>query len=489
MKGKIKELIAASEALLKEAEQAVLADDLELSKSKREEAQTLFAKANELKQNLDASTELGELSVPEEEPKKPAPTSEKTEKSEPARLPFDYADGGDDEPQDDFDKSVYSIRYGSEDAAVNAVIKDVYGSEYYDNREKQQQAFVKYIRGGESRLNTEEYQLLKTIILMPDTMRNEITAGASVKDLKASTLIEANNELGGFTVPEDYRQEIISRLSGLTVVRPRARVVSTVRDAAEWPKLQGGDDLYTSAVRVTWIDETPSDENVAATNPTFGMIRVPVHTVMARVDLSRNLLEDSAFNLLDVLADLFAEAMAIDEDAQFLTGTGAGRPEGILGARAGAEEIPVAGIATVDTGASSTITADGLFDLAYGLAAQYRGNAAFIGARLTHRDVRKLKDSQNQYLWAPGLAPGEPSQLLGNPFLESENMPAIGIEKYPLLYGDLRGYLVVDRVGMAIERAVDTGTIGTNTTAIFARRRLGGKVIEPWRFQAHQVSA
>jgi len=290
-------------------------------------------------------------------------------------------------------------------------------------------------------------------------------------------------------VPEDYRVEIIKQMMGLTIVRPRARVVTTSRDAAEWPKLEGGNNVYTSAVRVTWIDEVPSSATGAETNPTFGMFRIPVNTVMARTNLSRNLVEDSAFNLLQVTAELFAEAMAIDEDAQFLTGVGGNTPRGILANRSGAEQTPETGITAIVSGNASALEADGIIDLFYGLSSQYRGNAVFAGARNTHRDVRKLKDGNSRYLWEDSYKVGEPPRLLGTSFLESEALPAVAAGTYPLIFGDFRGYLIADRIGMSLERVVDTTTVGTNTVALFARRRLGGQVVEPWRFQAQQVSA
>jgi HK97 family phage major capsid protein len=289
-------------------------------------------------------------------------------------------------------------------------------------------------------------------------------------------------------VPEDYRAEVIKRLMGLTVFRQYARVITTVRDAVEWPKLEGGGAQYTSAVRVTWVDEIPSSATVAETNPTWGMLRVPVHTVMARTDISRNLLEDSAFNLLDVMADLFAEAMAIDEDNQFATGRGGGVPRGILAKGTTTEPAPETGVAAVASGEASTLTPDGIKDLYYNLHSQYRGNAVFVGARTTHRDIRKLKDGESRYLWEDSIQRGEPPLLLGAPFYETESVPTVGANKYPLIWGDLRGYLIADRVGMSIERVTDTTTVGTNKVALFARRRLGGQVIEPWRLHAQKVA-
>jgi HK97 family phage major capsid protein len=237
------------------------------------------------------------------------------------------------------------------------------------------------------------------------------------------------------------------------------------------------------------VDEIPSSATVADTNPTFGMLRVPVHTVMARTDISRNMLEDSAFDILEIMAQLFSEAMAIDEDNKFISGRGSGEPRGILGAGTTATPAPETGVGEQNSGSASALVADGLFNLYYALHSQYRGNAMWVGARNTHRDIRKLKDGNSRYLWEDSLKLGEPPTLLGAPVAEAESLPAVAANAYPLIFGDMLGYLIVDRVGMEIRRVEDSTTVGQNKVALYARRRLGGQVIEPWRFQAQKVSA
>ena len=67
--------------------------------------------------------------------------------------------------------------------------------------------------------------------------------------------------------------------------------------------------------------------------------------------------------------------------------------------------------------------------------------------------VRKLKDTTNQYLWAPGLQAGQPNSLLGYNVETWEQMPDIGTNNFPVAFGDFRrGYVLVDRVGLRITR-------------------------------------
>jgi len=481
----IKTLLEKARSLVSEMQALAEEGKTEEYTAKQAEYSAIKAKLDAAQALAAANADLDAVTVPQ------APAAEPQKATRP---PFDVDHDEDNEPkrepekQDSFSKGTYVLKYGDLPSAQQAVLKDLYGGEYLADRAGQMNAFVKYLRHGENRLSLNEQKSLKTIILRPEDLIAELQKSISVSEIKA-TLQEHVADLGGYTVPEDFHAEIIKRMMGITIVRGRARQVRTIRDAAEWPKLEGGNSQYTSAVRVTWVDEVPTNASGAITNPTWGMYRIPVHTVMARTDLSRNLVEDSAFNLLNVVAELFAEAMAIDEDEKFLKGVGGGSPKGVLGNRSGAEATPEDGIEAVNSGAAANLTADGLIDLAYGLHSQYRGNAIFAGARLTHRDVRKLKDGFGDYLWQRGIAAGEPATLLGYPFLESESIPSVAANSYPVIFGDFRGYMIVDRVGMSVERAEDTTTKGTNTVALFARRRLGGQVIEPWRFQAQKVSA
>jgi len=489
MKAKLDELRKSIKAKLDEAAKAITDGKLAEAKAFQAEAAALKEQADLVKAQIEAETAV-EIDALRER------VSELEAKAkEPARLPFETQDVA-QEPSDlDTIKSLYLMKYGEPEAAVKAVINDLYGSDFNYNQRRHDQmvAFVKYIRFGEYRLTGREHELLKptwkNMILRPEFVKAEILSGRSVSEIKA-TLEEGSGELGGNLVPEDYRTEIIKRLAGNTVVRGRARVVTTIRDAVEWPRLEGGNTQYTSAVRETMVDETPTNASAAETNPTFGLIRIPVHTGMTRTNLSRNLLEDSAFNLLDTMAGLFAEAMAINEDTLFLTGQGGNGPRGVLGARAnGNQAAPITGVTNVVTGNAVQVTPDGIVDLVYAIASQYRNNAIHVMNRTTQRDVRKLKDGDGRYMWQPGLLAGQPATLLGYGVYESESIDSIAANARVIIFGDWRnGYIVVDRVGMTIERVSDTTTVGQNQVALFGRRRYGGDCVGPWAFACQQIS-
>jgi len=498
LKEKLDALRASIKTALEDSSKLIGEGKFDEAKVKQDEAKTLRAQAETIKAQIEAEGDAANDALKAENDALKAKVAEQEATAKkPVQPAFVMEPATPVAPVADTEgiKSFIALKYGEPDASVKAVLSDLYGfgDKYNQLRYDQMKAFVKYVRFGTPVLSSAEYGLLipsaKNIILSPDLIKSEIMSGRSVAEIKA-TLEEASQDLGGVLVPEDFRTEIIKRVMGITVVRGRAKVVTTTRDSIEWPKLEGGNNIYTSAVRVTWVDETPSSASVAETNPTWGMVRIPIHTVMARTNLSRNLLEDSAFNLLDIMAGLFGEAMAVDEDAQFLTGSGSGRPYGVLGDLGnGAQAAPVTGVTSVVSGAAAAVTADGFLDLVYSLPAQYRQNGVHVLARTTLRDTRKLKDGDGRYVWQPGLTAGQPQTLAGYAAYESENMPAIAANNHVDIFGDWNnGYVIADRVGMAVERVSDTTTVGTNQVALFARRRLGGQVVAPWAFVALKCS-
>lgn len=313
--------------------------------------------------------------------------------------------------------------------------------------------------------------------------------GMEIGPTDRKTLTEGVDNAGGFLVPEDYQVELIKKMATMATIRNRARVATTGRDLAKWPKINyTTNDKYTSGVRLTWTGESPATSTVhRVTDPQFGLYSIPVHTAMASFPMSNDLIEDSAFDILGISSDLLAEAFTLDENDAFINGSGVGRPMGLL------TQVDGDGPASVVSGNGSTLTADGIIDLIYALPAQYEANAVTIMSKATEKVIRKLKDSQNNYLWPVWPQVGNfgvsPRELLGYPVFRDEFMPAIAANAYPIIHGDLRGYLVLDRVGLSIQRLTDSAYAELNLTGLLARKRVGGQTIEPWRLKAQKVAA
>ena len=170
------------------------------------------------------------------------------------------------------------------------------------------------------------------------------------------------------------------------------------------------------------------------------------------------LLDDAQVNIEEWLAQEVDAAFAEQEGTAFVTGDGVAKPKGFLAYTKVAESAwtwdKVGFVATGAAGAFPSATpADPLIDLVYALKGGYRQNATFVMNRKTQGAVRKLKDENGNYLWAPPAGVGQPASLLGFPVAESEAMPDIAADAHAIAFGDFRRfYLVVDRAGVRVLR-------------------------------------
>lgn len=93
----------------------------------------------------------------------------------------------------------------------------------------------------------------------------------------------------------------------------------------------------------------------------------------------------------------------------------------------------------------SNLVANDLITLAYSLKRPYHKNAVFLVNDSALTAIRKLKDTNQAYMWQPSYQVGEPDRLLGYPAYTSEYMPNIASGKVPVLFGDFSKYFIGQR--------------------------------------------
>jgi HK97 family phage major capsid protein len=89
--------------------------------------------------------------------------------------------------------------------------------------------------------------------------------------------------------------------------------------------------------------------------------------------------------------------------------------------------------------------------------APYRNSpaCAWLMRDATIATVRKLKDSQNQYLWQPSMQIGAPDVLLGKPVFTDPNVAATATSAKSVIFGDMSAYYVRIAGGIRFERSDD----------------------------------
>jgi HK97 family phage major capsid protein len=97
----------------------------------------------------------------------------------------------------------------------------------------------------------------------------------------------------------------------------------------------------------------------------------------------------------------------------------------------------------------------------------------------TIASLRKMKDSQKQYLWQPAVAAGQPETFLGRPIIEAVDLPDPNTGTFPILFGDFASaFRIYDRIALSLLRdPYSQATSGL--TRFHARRRVGARVVRP----------
>jgi HK97 family phage major capsid protein len=215
---------------------------------------------------------------------------------------------------------------------------------------------------------------------------------------------------------------------------------------------------------------TAENAAILESQPTFTQKTLDAFKLTTLVKVSTELLQDSMFNIESYLAGEFARAFGVAEEEAFCVGTGTGQPSGIFLATGGGE------IGVTTTGA--TINTDTLIDLVYSLKSPYRRNASFLMRDITVSAIRKLKDSNGQYLWQPSVQAGEPDRLLGFPLHTSPYVPIVEPDALPVAFGDFSNYWIADRMNRTVQRLIELYA-GNGQIGFIATQRVDAKVILP----------
>lgn len=263
---------------------------------------------------------------------------------------------------------------------------------------------------------------------------------------------------GGYLVPDEFENVLIDKLADENIIRGLATIITSSNGEKKIP-------VVASHGAASWTDE---EGEYNESDDAFGIITLGAHKLTSIIKVSEELLNDSAFNLERYIAQEFARRMAAAEETAFIDGNGTGKPTGILqSAETG-----------ITSSSSTAITADEVIDLYHSLRTPYRKNAVFLANDSTIKALRKLKDSNGQYLWQPSLQAGTPDTILNRPVHTSAYMPEIGTGNKVMMFGDLKYYWIADRQGRSFKRLDElfakSGQIGFR---VF--QRVDGKLTMP----------
>ena len=271
---------------------------------------------------------------------------------------------------------------------------------------------------------------------------------------------------GGHAVPPELDNSILTQLRDNSVFRQNASNVSI--DTHKYEKL-----VSVGGTSAGWASE--GDARSETDTSQLEKVILEVNSIYAYPKTTQEILNHSQIDLMAWLTSEVAEEMGQTEEAAFWNGDGIGKPKGLLTYPKAATKDATRPFGTIQEKTSATsgvIDGDDLISLMHSLHVNYRANAKFYMNDATLEKVRKLKDTDGNYLWRAGIEADAPNTLLGKPVEVAEN-----IQDNYIVYADLnRAYTVLDHTS-GTQMQPDSIT-SPGFYKVYTSRYVGGGLID-----------
>jgi HK97 family phage major capsid protein len=251
--------------------------------------------------------------------------------------------------------------------------------------------------------------------------------------------------LGGALIPESMDTMIRSLVLEASIVRRFATVVTMTNPTMLFPFVD-----WTTNVGSTFggwtVTRVGEGVDIPDSQATFGRAKLDVTKQAATARIPNELFSDVAA-LDGFIRMTLPQAQAFAEDLDFLTGTGAGQPLGVLNSPA---KITV----TKETNQpDDTVVVENILKLYARMLPSSKGSAVWVVNPTTFPQLMTLSvpvGTGGAPVALVNIASAPTPTMLGRPIIETEKVPAIG-DAGDIGFFDFSYYLIGDRPGTGLE--------------------------------------
>ena len=277
---------------------------------------------------------------------------------------------------------------------------------------------------------------------------------------EAKAMQEDTDAEGGFFVPEQFLANTIhdTGVPG-SQLRPLCNVI----------RVASKDGYIPTMASATWAAIAEEAAPTEST-PTVGQVTFSIEKSGGLIKVSRELLDDSAINLPNLLSQIFQEAAGQFEDTGIISGNNTTQYAGIM------SDTNVAFYTMAN--ATSVVVAD-LIGTFYALEAQHRANSTWVMKSAINSLINQIQVTGNGVTGVENITTAPSAFILGRPVVDTDVTSGLGgnitsTEKIAI-FGDFKQYYIFDRVGFTIRRN-DSLYMGNDQVGFFATRRGDGQV-------------
>ena len=284
----------------------------------------------------------------------------------------------------------------------------------------------------------------------------------------SAALYEGSDGAGGYAVPIIVDDQIVPLAPNEMAIRRLANVVPTTSDI----KIPQKGSFGTASAKAENATFTESD-------PTLSQITLSAFMYGIQETISWELAQDVPLFQQFCVSDMLL-AQQMREESLYITGTGTGQPQGLIG-----------NVVTEEPDANGNLVSiSGTLDLTGTLNAVYHPNASWLMTRASSIIIRKAQVQSNLFepVWT---RVGKQDFLHGYPVEYSASMPTAARSACPVLFGDFKqGFVIGDRGGSGINvKVLDQPLATQGQIVLLAYRRTDSRVRRSEATQSYNVAA
>ena len=241
-----------------------------------------------------------------------------------------------------------------------------------------------------------------------------------VSEERADTNLSAGDN--GAVIPTSIANKIIKKVHDICPIYQLATRYN-VGGILQIPSY----DEETQSITMTYATEFTDLESSSGK---FTSIELKGFLAGALTKVSKSLVNNSQFDIVSFVVTAMAEAISRWIEQELLNGSD-DKIEGLSGVKK-----------IVTAAAASAITADELIDLQEEIPDVFQASAIWIMNKKTRTAIRKLKDSDGNYILNKDATSRWGYTLFGKDVYTSENMSEMAAGKTAIYYGDMSGLAV-----------------------------------------------
>ena len=285
-------------------------------------------------------------------------------------------------------------------------------------------------------VNAPEARSLNDVETIRSLARGEIRSAEFAPERR-----DISRSSTGAPVPTSFYDQVIMLARA---VGPMLSVGTTLNTA-------GGENLQIPRLSTYSVGTVNAEAaTLGESDPAFSaFITLNAYKYGFLTQVSRELLEDSGINVLDLLAMNCGNSLGFAVNTGLTTGTGTLEPTGIITAAG-------SGV-TGGTGVSGAFTYANLVSLYYSLdpAARALPGTGFMAKGSSIAAMRTLQDGNGGFVFQPSMSESTPDRVLGVPLIENPAMAAAATSAKSVIAGHFPSYYVRTVGGIRLDRSDD----------------------------------